>query len=74
MNKDNLFVYSAIVIALIGLGLSTHQQATILLFAALPILVKMRNFGSKFTFDNVFILLAKWAKKCTNIYKFLPEN
>jgi hypothetical protein len=57
MNKDNLFVYSAIVIALIGLGLSTHQQATILLFAALPILVKMRNFGSKFTFDNVFILL-----------------
>ena len=57
MNKDNLFVFSAIVIALIGLGLSTHQQATILLFAALPILVKMRNFGSKFTFDNVFILL-----------------
>lgn len=57
MNKDNFFVYSAIIIALIGLGLSTHQQATILLFAALPILLKMRNFGSKFTFDNVFILL-----------------
>jgi hypothetical protein len=56
MNKDNLFVYSALIIALIGLGLSTHQQATILLFAALPILFKMRNFGSKFTFDNVFIL------------------
>jgi hypothetical protein len=57
MNKNNLFVHFAIVIALIGLGLSTHQQATILLFAALPILVKMRNFGPKFTFENVFILL-----------------
>jgi hypothetical protein len=57
MNKDNFFDYSAIIIALIGLGLSTHQQATILLFAALPILLKMRNFGPKFTFDNVFILL-----------------
>jgi hypothetical protein len=57
INKDNFFVYSAIIIALIGLGLSTHQQSTILLFAALPILVKVRNFGPKFTFDNVFILL-----------------
>jgi hypothetical protein len=57
MNKDNFFVYSAIIIILIGLGLSTHQQATILLFATLPILVKMRNFAPKFTFDNVFILL-----------------
>jgi hypothetical protein len=57
INKDNFFVYSAIIIALIGLGLSTHQQSTILLFAALPILVKVRNFSPKFTFDNVFILL-----------------
>jgi hypothetical protein len=57
MNKDNLFFYSAVVIALIGVGLSTHQQATILLFAALPIFLKIRNYGLKFTFDNVFALL-----------------
>jgi hypothetical protein len=57
MNKDNLFFYSAVIIALIGLGLSTHQQATILLFAALPIFLKIRNYGLKFTFDNVFALL-----------------
>jgi hypothetical protein len=57
MHKDNLFFYTAVIIALIGLGLSTHQQATILLFAALPIFLKIRNYGLKFTFDNVFALL-----------------
>lgn len=57
MNKDNLFFYSAVIIALIGLGLSTHQQATILLFAALPIFLKIRNYDLKYTFDNVFALL-----------------
>ena len=57
MHKDNLFFYSAVIIALIGVGLSTHQQATILLFAALPIFLKIRSYGLKFTFDNVFALL-----------------
>ena len=57
MNKNNLFFYSALIIALIGLGLSTHQQATILLFAALPIFLKIKNYDLKYTFDNVFTLL-----------------
>lgn len=57
MHKDNLFFYSAVIIALIGLGLSTHQQATILLFAALPIFLKIKKYGLKFTFDNIFALL-----------------
>ena len=57
MHKDNFFFYSAVIIALIGLGLSTHQQATILLFAAFPIFLKIKNYGLKFTFDNIFALL-----------------
>jgi hypothetical protein len=57
MDKDNLFFYSSFIIALIGLGLSTHQQAAILLFAVLPIFLKIRNYNLKFKFDNTFSLL-----------------
>lgn len=57
IKSDSFFIYTSIIIVLIGLGLSTHQQSTILLFASLPILIKFQLLRPRITFKNFSLLM-----------------
>lgn len=56
MNKDNVYKFTSIIIVLIGLGLSTHQESTILIFSSLLILVKLNYLRPKIYFKDFFII------------------